>query len=136
MDDFDGRVLVIERYPTYASYSTAHTNSCMRQQFSNTLNIRISQFAAEFVKTFSDQMGSDLRMPNLSIQNFGYLYLADTDEAAAQLCWAQAVQQAAGAGTRILMRSDLAASFGFFISMTSCSGATTASSKAIGIAGQ
>jgi len=29
--------------------------------------------------------GGDLRMPNLSIQNFGYLYLADTDEAAAQL---------------------------------------------------
>ncbi len=32
--DFDGSVLVIERDPTYEFSATAHTNSCMRQQFS------------------------------------------------------------------------------------------------------
>ena len=31
---FDGSVLVVERDPSYQHSSTAHTNSCMRQQFS------------------------------------------------------------------------------------------------------
>ena len=44
--DFDGSVLVVERDPTYTNCSTSHTNSCMRQQFSNPLNVKISQFAA------------------------------------------------------------------------------------------
>ncbi|MFT7508884.1 MAG: glycine/D-amino acid oxidase-like deaminating enzyme, partial [Sulfitobacter sp.] len=47
--DFDGRVLVIERDMSFATCSTAHTNSCMRQQFSEELNVRVSQFAADFV---------------------------------------------------------------------------------------
>jgi len=46
--DFDGRVLVVERDPSYEFASTSHTNSCMRQQFSSEVNIRISQFAADF----------------------------------------------------------------------------------------
>ena len=36
--DFDGRVLVVERDTSYSACSTAHTNSCMRQQFSTDLN--------------------------------------------------------------------------------------------------
>ena len=32
--DFDGSILVVERDPGYGQSSTAHTNSCMRQQFS------------------------------------------------------------------------------------------------------
>ena len=52
--DFDGSVLVVERDTSYEWSSTAHTNSCMRQQFSNEINIRVSQFAAEFVNNFQD----------------------------------------------------------------------------------
>ena len=44
--DFDGSILVVERDPTYEFTSTAHTNSCMRQQFSREINVRFSQFAA------------------------------------------------------------------------------------------
>jgi glycine/D-amino acid oxidase-like deaminating enzyme len=46
---FDGSVLVVERDTTYEFTSTVHTNSCMRQQFSQEINVRVSQFAAEFV---------------------------------------------------------------------------------------
>jgi len=42
--DFDGRILVVERDPTYETASTTHTNSCIRQQYSNALNVKISQF--------------------------------------------------------------------------------------------
>ena len=77
--DFDGSVLVIEKDPTYEKCSTSHTNSCIRQQFSFELNVRISQFTAEFVKTLRERMGGDERAPELRIQNFGYLYLAGTE---------------------------------------------------------
>ena len=30
--DFDGSILVVERDPSYEMCSTAHTNSCIRQQ--------------------------------------------------------------------------------------------------------
>ena len=48
--DFDGTVLVIERDPSYELAATSHTNSCIRQQFSTPLNVKISQFGAEFVQ--------------------------------------------------------------------------------------
>jgi glycine/D-amino acid oxidase-like deaminating enzyme len=83
--DFQGRVLVVEKDPTYENASTTHTNSCMRQQFSTELNVRISQFAAGFVKNLRGYMGGDDRVPELSIHSFGYMYLADTEGFAAVL---------------------------------------------------
>ena len=44
--DFTGNILVVERDPTYEFCSTSHTNSCIRQQFSQKLNIQLSQFGA------------------------------------------------------------------------------------------
>ena len=95
--DFNGSVLVVERDPTYEFASTTHTNSCMRQQFSEELNVRISQFAADFVKNLRARMGDDPRIPNLSIRSFGYMYLADTDASANVLRENLKVQHAAGA---------------------------------------
>ena len=112
--DFDGSVLVVERDPTYRHCSTAHTNSCMRQQFSTELNVRISQFAAEFVKNFRTYMGGDERIPELSIRNFGYLYLADTQEFAETLRENRDVQLAAGTATRLLAPEQIAREYPFF----------------------
>lgn len=112
--DFNGSVLVVERDPSYSMCSTAHTNSCMRQQFSNELNVRISQFAADFVKNLRAHMGGDERVPELSIQNYGYMYLADNEAFAATLRENQKVQLAAGAGTRLLSASEIRAEFPFY----------------------
>ena len=73
--DFDGSVLVIEMDASYENSSTAHTNSCMRQQFSNELNVRISQFAADFVKNMRGYMGDDPRAPRWikTIHGVGYM---------------------------------------------------------------
>ncbi len=111
---FDGRILVVERDPTYEWTSTAHTNSCMRQQFSAPINIRISQFAADFVKNFRDYMGGDPRVPHLALQSYGYMYLADTPEFAASLREAQEVQAACGAGTKHMSRDEIAAAYPFY----------------------
>lgn len=112
--DFDGRVLVVERDPSYANCSTGHTNACMRQQFSTTLNVQISQFAADFVKNLRGYMGGDVRVPSLSIRSFGYLYLADTAAFADRLRQRQRIQQAAGAKTRLLSTNQIRADFPFY----------------------
>ena len=111
---FDGRVLVIERDPTYTFASTSHTNSCIRQQFTNEANIRVSQFGAEFIRSFRTFMGGDPEVPDLVLQGFGYLYLADTPAAAAHLQEAQRIQAALGAGTRHMTRDEIAAAYPFY----------------------
>lgn len=115
MADFDGRVLVIERDPSYALCSTAHTNSCIRQQFSTTLNVQISQFGAAFVTDLRARMGGDPRVPDLKIRNFGYLYLADSNAGAEVLRANHAVQRAAGAGTRLMSPAEIAAEYPFYM---------------------
>ena len=112
--DFDGKVLVVERDTSYEFSSTMHTNSCMRQQFSTELNVRISQFAADFVKNLPRYMGNDDRVPDLSIQNFGYMYLADNDDFADVLRESQATQIAAGAATQLMSPEQIKAAYPFY----------------------
>ena len=112
--DFDGRILVVERDPSYEWCSTAHTNSCIRQQFSADINIRISQFGADFIKNFRSYMGGDERVPELSIQNYGYLYLADNEDFARALQANQKIQTEAGAETEILSAEDIATRYPFY----------------------
>lgn len=112
--DFDGSILVVERDPTYEFTSTSHTNSCIRQQFSNEINVRISQFGAEFIKNFRLYMSDDPRVPDIVLQSFGYLYLADTEDFAAALGESQAVQAACGAGTRIMSAEEIKRDYPFY----------------------
>jgi len=112
--DFTGSVLVIEKDPTYEKCSTAHTNSCMRQQFSNPLNVRISQFAADFVKNLRRYMGGDERVPELKIHSYGYMYLADTESFADTLRASHKVQVAAGAGTQLMTPDQIARDYPFY----------------------
>lgn len=113
-EQFPGSVLIIERDPGYENASTSHTNSCIRQQFSNPLNIRISQFGAEFIKTFREQMGSGPDVPDIPIQNFGYMYLADNDAAAQTIVENQRLQASLGAGTMIMTPDEIAARYPFY----------------------
>jgi len=112
--DFDGSVLVVERDPSYETCSTMHTNSCMRQQFSSALNVRISQFAADFVKNIRDYMGGDERVPELGIRNFGYMYLADNEAFADVLRNNQKVQLEAGAATQLMTPVEIKKAYPFY----------------------
>ncbi len=112
--DFNGRVLVIERDPSYEFSGTGHTNSCIRQQFSTDLNVRISQFGAEFIQNLPQYMGNDDRVPQLKIQNYGYMYLADTENFANTLRENQKVQVAAGAATRLMTPDQIKAAYPFY----------------------
>jgi glycine/D-amino acid oxidase-like deaminating enzyme len=112
--DFNGSILVIERDPSYEFAATSHTNSCIRQQFSTELNVRISQFGAEFVQNLPRHMGNDPRVPDLRIQSYGYMYMADTEAFANVLRASQAVQAAAGAGTRLMTPEQIKAAYPFY----------------------
>jgi len=112
--DFDGSILVVERDPTYEFTSTSHTNSCMRQQFSAAINVRVSQFAADFVKNFRDYMGGDERVPHPRLQSYGYMYLANNADFAATLRESQKLQEACGAGTKHMMPDEIAAAYPFY----------------------
>ena len=48
--DFKGSILVIEKDWTYARSATALSSSSIRHQFSNAINVQISQFGTEFIR--------------------------------------------------------------------------------------
>ncbi|MBT8410254.1 MAG: FAD-binding oxidoreductase, partial [Octadecabacter sp.] len=112
--DFNGRIIVVERDTTYAQASTTHTNSCIRQQFSTELNVRISQYAADYIHNLRDRLGGDSRVPELKIQSFGYMYLADTEAFADVLRRNIKVQHAAGAATQLMTPDQIKDAYPFY----------------------
>ncbi|SMY06144.1 NAD(P)/FAD-dependent oxidoreductase [Flavimaricola marinus] len=111
--DFQGRILVIEADPTFEHAATSLTNSCIRQQFGTAVNIQISQFGAMFIDRFKEFMEDD-SAPDIPIQSFGYMYLADNDSFAETLANSQLLQASLGAGTQMLSPAKLAAAYPFY----------------------
>ncbi len=111
--DFNGRILVVERDPTYEFAGTSLTNSCIRQQFSSEINVQISQFGAEFIHEFRDYM-KDEEAPEILLRSFGYLYLAGTEEMANTLIASQKVQESLGSATRILSPEEITKKWPFY----------------------
>ncbi len=109
--DFEGRILVVERDPTFEFASTSHTNSCIRMQFGTEVNVAISRFGLEFIRGFRGFAGGDA--PEIHLDDFGYLYLAADQVSADRLRSAQALQARMGAGTRLLTPAQLRAAFPF-----------------------
>ncbi len=112
--DFNGTILVIEKDQKYEFCSTAHTTSCIRQQFSTKLNVEISQFAADFINNFQEYMNDDARVPKLAIRSFGYMYLADHEDFAKNLRSNQKIQAASGAATELLTPEEIKSRYPFY----------------------
>ena len=110
---FDGRILVIERDTSHAFCSTSHTHSCLRQQYSSALNIKIAQFAVDMVRRFKHHM-NDPAAPDIALDSFGYMYLAKTEAFADQLRRNQQLQVSLGAGTKILSADEIARAYPFY----------------------
>jgi glycine/D-amino acid oxidase-like deaminating enzyme len=104
---------VIERDPTYEFASTTHTNSCIRQQFTAEINVKISQFGVEFIKNFKDYM-DDPEAPEIALHSYGYMYMAGDNATAAGLKAAQQIQAKNGAGTRHMTPDQIAAEYPFY----------------------
>lgn len=74
--DFKGSILVIERDWSYARSATALSSSSIRHQFSNAINVRISQFGSDFIRDFDKHVSVDGEKVDLGFKENGYLFLA------------------------------------------------------------
>jgi FAD-dependent oxidoreductase domain-containing protein 1 len=73
---FAGRVLVIERDPTYEFCSTTRSWGGVRVQFSTPENIRMARFNIDFFKHADETLAADGEAPMLGFREQGYLFLA------------------------------------------------------------
>lgn len=78
-------VTVIERDASYAEASSALSACAIRQQFSTSINIRISQDSLAFYRNIASVLAVGDDAPNIGLVEPGYLYLASTDSGAAVL---------------------------------------------------
>jgi len=72
---FGGRVVVIERDPSYARSSTALSAASIRTQFGCSINIHMSVFGAHFLRGIKDRFGADA---DVGFTERGYLILGST----------------------------------------------------------
>ncbi len=81
---FNGSILVVERDSSYEFSSTALSTSAIRQQYSNPINVKISQFGVEFIRGFAERMQKFYpgdRAPGLGFKEYGYLYCCSPEGA-------------------------------------------------------
>lgn len=108
---FRGRVLLVERDPTYAQSSTALSASGIRVQFSNAINVQISKYGAQVIRDFPDMMQVGDDRPSLNFHPGGYLFLASTGAQAQILRENHQVQRDCGADVVLWTRDQLADAF-------------------------
>ena len=110
--DFTGSVLVVERDPTYARAATSLSAASIRMQFSNAINVKISQFGSAFIQDFARTMRlPGEAAPDLNFHPGGYLFLANTADQEQTLRENHAVQRACGADVVLWEPEDLARAF-------------------------
>jgi FAD-dependent oxidoreductase domain-containing protein 1 len=80
-DGYNGRIVVIERDPTYARASSNLAMGGMRQQFTSIVNIRMVQYSVGFYEGFDRRMGLGGAHPPANLKQRGYLFLADQQNA-------------------------------------------------------
>lgn len=76
---FTGTIAMIERDKTYEKASAPRSMGGIRQQFSTPENIRISQFAAEFLNNLPEYLSVNGDVPDVNFRENGYLFLASPE---------------------------------------------------------
>ncbi|HUH48382.1 MAG TPA: FAD-binding oxidoreductase [Mycoplana sp.] len=109
--DFNGSVLVVEKDPTYLKAATSLSSSSIRTQFSNPINVKISQYGSEVIRNFGEMMQVGDDKPDLGFHSGGYLFLASTPEQVQVLKENHEVQVSCGADVVLWNRDELANAF-------------------------
>ena len=104
--DFDGRIVVVERDPTFRTSSTTLSAASIRLQFSTPLNIEISRFGLEVVRHPERWLAVDGEVPDVELIENGYLFLA-TEAGLATLEHNHAVQRALDVRVALLTPAEL-----------------------------
>ncbi|MGI8658080.1 MAG: NAD(P)/FAD-dependent oxidoreductase, partial [Candidatus Limnocylindria bacterium] len=108
--DFDGRIVVVERDPTFRTSSTTLSAASIRLQFSTPLNIEISRFGIDVIKHPDRYLEVDGEVPQVDFIENGYLFLA-SDDGLATLELNHRVQRALDVPVELLEPRELARRF-------------------------
>ena len=109
--DFDGTVAVIEPDPSYDKAQTSRAQNSIREQFSQPVNIQISQHGLDFIDNFHENTQVDGESPELNFRGTGYLFLAGDDDDLERFEQQLDVQHEHGAMTRMLTSAQVAEEF-------------------------
>jgi glycine/D-amino acid oxidase-like deaminating enzyme len=93
---FTGKVVVVEKDPSYRLSASALSAASIRQQFSSAVNIRISLFGIDFLRNIAQHLAVEGEVPSIDLHEGGYLYVA-TGEGARILEENQRLQRQEGA---------------------------------------
>jgi len=107
---FSGSVLVLEADPTYTWCATTRSLASVRHQFSTPGNIRMSQFATDFIRHIDAHLSVDGVAPDVGFREAGYLFLAGA-QGLATLQANHAVQRTCGVDVAMLAPDALARRF-------------------------
>jgi FAD-dependent oxidoreductase domain-containing protein 1 len=107
-EGYDGRVVVVERDPSYARASAFLAMGGIRQQFCTPVTVRMVQYSVGLWKEFDRQMATAHHVPQTRFRQRGYLFLADASHSTALM---QRYQQErrAGAVVELLSRDEIRA---------------------------
>jgi glycine/D-amino acid oxidase-like deaminating enzyme len=109
-----GRVLVVERDPSYEFATTPRSAGGVRRQFSLPENILMSDYNFEVYRGFSELMAVDGEPATVDWHNGGYLFLADDAGAAALEATVRAQHALGVTSVAVLGRDEIGARFPSF----------------------
>ena len=78
---FSGRVVVVEKDPTYRLAASALSAASIRQQWSSAVNIRLSLHGVHFLRDIGSHLEVNGERPVIDLHEGGYLYLASESKA-------------------------------------------------------
>jgi FAD-dependent oxidoreductase domain-containing protein 1 len=102
-DGFKGRVIVVEKDPSYQWCASGRAVAGIRQQFSTAENIRLSQFGVGFFKGIKSEFGADA---DISFRERGYMIMS-TPAGRSILEANILLQRSLGADTELLETVDI-----------------------------
>ena len=104
---FSGRILVVEKDPSYQQCSTTLSAASIRQQFSSAVNVSMSRYGFNFFKSIQTERKDE---GGIGLVEGGYLLLAG-DQGAAHLRHNFELQKKEGADIGLFEPSELAQRF-------------------------
>src|SRR5687767_13550188 len=107
-DGFTGRIVVVERDPTYARASAFLAMGGIRQQFCTPVTVQMVQYSVALWKEFDRRFAVAGHTPRAWFRQRGYLFLADA-RAAAALMQRYEAERRAGAVVQLLARDEIRA---------------------------
>jgi len=107
---FKGRVVVIEKDPTYTKCASALSAASIRQQFSTEVNIKISLYGISFLRNIGAYLSIENETAVIDLHEGGYLYL-ETIPGAPVLTNTHKLQTALGADIVLYDQSALKQKF-------------------------